>query len=174
MGRGTFYRFFTKNKKERHAVRSIDVDDQVWERLKQEAEPLVDDANSVLRRLLGLEGEGPAPDRRRAGAMGYRRAPLGSLVHRDAYELPILQELAARGGAGSAREVTEAVGEKVADLLTKRDLETLSSGSVRWVTRVQFTRLRLKERGLLRADSPRGVWELTDKGREAVERGKVE
>lgn len=156
-------------------MRSIEVDDEVWKRLKAEAEPLVDDENSVLRRLLGIGGGSSVPGTRRGGRpKGTTRAPLGTLVHRDAYEVPILQELAARGGAGPAREITEAVGGRVADLLTDRDHETLNSGSVRWVTRVQFTRLRLKERGLLRDDSPRGVWELTERGREAAERGKAE
>ena len=156
-------------------MRSIEVDDAVWERLKEEAEPLVDDENSVLRRLLGLDGGSPVvgrPGKRRPS--GRRRAPHGSLMHRDAFELPILQELAARGGSAPGREITEAVGDRLADQLTERDYETLNSGRVRWVTRIQFTRLRIKERGLLRDDSPRGVWALTEAGRQAVERGEVE
>jgi Mrr N-terminal domain len=154
------------------SVRSIEIDDEVWERIKAEAEPLIDDENSVLRRLLGIGGSVPA--RRSEKRRDYARAPLGSLVHRDAYEVPLLQELAARGGRAPGREITDAVGRRVADQLTERDKETLRSGSVRWVTRVQFTRLRLKERGLLRDDSPRGVWELTEKGREAAKRGKAD
>jgi hypothetical protein len=156
-------------------MRSIEVDDVVWERLKEEAEPLVDDENSVLRRLLGIDGGNPPVGRRgKRRLSGGKRAPHGSLMHRDAYELPILQELAVRGGSAPGREITEAVGDRIADQLTERDHETLDSGRVRWVTRIQFTRLRMKERGLLKDDSPRGVWELTDMGRQAVERGVVE
>lgn len=156
-------------------MRSIEIDDEVWERLKAEAEPFVDDENSVLRRLLGMDGAGVGPARRGLFRRGSaRRAPLGSLMEREAYEIPILQELAARGGRAPGREITEAVGERVVDLLTERDYETLDSGRVRWVTRVQFTRLRLKERGLLRSDSPRGVWELTEAGLAAAEREKVD
>lgn len=157
-------------------MRPIEIDDQVWARIKSEAEPLVDDANSVLRRLLGVDGDAMAPSGRLPAAQSSRRskrAPLGSLIDKSAFELPILRELAERGGVGAARDITEAVGERVAGSLTDRDYETLESGSVRWVTRVQFTRLRLKERGLLRADSKRGVWELTEKGREAAERGNA-
>lgn len=155
-------------------MRSIEIDDEVWERLQAQAEPLVDDGNSVLRRLLGIDGGGSAVVRRSAKrSPSGRRAPHGSLVHRDAYELPILQELASRGGKAPGREITEAVGDRVADQLTERDQEPLDSGRVRWVTRVQFTRLRLKERGFLRDDSPRGVWELTEAGRSAAERGAV-
>jgi hypothetical protein len=40
---------------EEQAVRSIRVDDEVFEALKQFAEPLVDTPNDVLRRVLGLE-----------------------------------------------------------------------------------------------------------------------
>lgn len=148
------------------------MDDEVWQCIKAEAEPLVDDENSVLRRLLGLEGVASGRRGRKA-VEGSRRAPLGSLMHRDAYELPILEELIARGGSGPAREITEAVGRRVADQITDRDRETLASGSVRWMTRVQFTRLRMKERGLLKEGSPRGLWELTERGREAAEREEV-
>jgi hypothetical protein len=154
-------------------MRSIEVDDEVWERIKAEAEPLVDDENSVLRRLLGIDGSASNSTKRERRPAAPKRAPLGSLMHRDAYERPILEELAARGGSGPAREITEAVGVRVADLITDRDRETLASGSVRWMTRVQFTRLRMKERGLLKADSPRGLWELTERGREAAESGEV-
>jgi hypothetical protein len=36
---------------------------------------------------------------------------------------------------------------------------------------VQFTRLTLKDRGLISSDSPRGVWEITDEGRKVAEEG---
>lgn len=155
-------------------MRSIEVDDEVWERIKAEAEPLVDDENSVLRRVLGLVDDERPRGGGRTAPRESKRAPLGSLVDRRAFEIPILQELAERGGSGPARDVTEAVGERLADQLTERDNAILKTGSVRWVTRVQFTRLRLKERGLLKADSPRGVWELTEKGWEAAKSGKAD
>ena len=36
-------------------MKTIEVDDQVFAELQERAEPLVDDANTVLRHLLGLD-----------------------------------------------------------------------------------------------------------------------
>lgn len=44
------------------------------------------------------------------------------------------------------------------------DLALLSSGEPRWWNATQFERYALKEEGYLRDDSPRGVWELSEKG----------
>lgn len=154
---------------------SIDIDDEVFEAIKANAEPFTDTPNSVLRRLLAIEGDGEAVA---AGAPTPvpmvpkpkpRRASPGSIVPEKEYELPILQELVARGGSAHATEVTDAVGERMADRLTDMDRERLDSGDVRWRNRVQFTRLTLKDRGLISSDSPRGVWEITDEGRKVAE-----
>ena len=44
------------------------------------------------------------------------------------------------------------------------DLEPVKSGQPRWWNLVCFERNALKEEGYLRDDSPRGVWELSEKG----------
>jgi hypothetical protein len=163
---------------------SVEIDDEVWEELKAQAEPFVDTPNTVLRRVLGLapadrtdvqrerrhrraSREGEAPDshgkRRR-----HSRAPVGSLLPESEYEMPILEVLAERGGSAPARDVVNAVGKLVADRLTDLDQEELPNGGERWQSRVQFTRLRLKERGLIKSGSPRGLWELADAGAEAL------
>jgi hypothetical protein len=90
----------------------------------------------------------------------------------SAYELPILQALDKAGGRAPAREVVAAVGKVVESKLTALDQEVLPNGGKRWENRVQFARLRLKEKGKLLSGSPRGVWELSDEGRvEAADGG---
>lgn len=167
-------------------VRSVDVDEEVWEQLKAQAEPFIDTPNTVLRRVLGLAPTDEeralarqSPNRRsprrdpdshenaRAPRPGSR-APMGSLLPESEYELPILRVLADRGGSAPARDVVTAVGKMVADRLTELDREELPNGGQRWQNRIQFTRLRLKERGLIKSGSPRGLWELADAGAEAV------
>jgi hypothetical protein len=96
------------------------------------------------------------------------RAPAGSLLPESEYELPILQALVESGGRAPTREVVERVGELVADKLTELDKENLSSGDVRWENRVQFTRLRMIEEGLLKKGSPRGTWEIGPAGEDLV------
>jgi hypothetical protein len=168
---------------------SIEIDADVWEMLKREAEPLVDTPNSVLRRLLALadgsvdrgasEG-GPssqAPSNRPRGAAkkGKRarkrapRAPVGSLLPETEYEAPLLRALGDRGGSSPAREAIQRVGVLIEDRLMPLDRETQPNGLKRWETRVQFTRLRMRKGGLIASASPRGVWELSKLGRAAYD-----
>lgn len=159
----------------------IEVDEDVFEGLQAKARPFVDTPNSVLRRLLGLDdGQAPgatrplgSPTPRAGGAGVQERAAPGSILSENEYELPILEELLRRGGSGHATEITDAVGERLKDRLTRLDRDRLTSGDIRWRNRVQFTRLTLRKLGLLASDSPRGVWELTDKGRLAAEAGEI-
>ncbi|MFG2388133.1 hypothetical protein ACGFYF_04545 [Streptomyces lavendulae] len=61
------------------AGHAITVDDEVFERLQREAQPLVDTPNSVLRRILKMDGPSGAGHRRRKPSL----APLlaKGLVH---------------------------------------------------------------------------------------------
>jgi Mrr restriction endonuclease-like protein/SeqA-like protein len=162
---------------------TIEIDDETFEFLKQNAEPLVDSPSSVLRRLLGL---GPmseldrtqAPERRaprpaiRKSSRRSRRARSGSILPEGEYELPILQVLERHGGRAPSREVVADVGEMVEPRLTDVDREPLSSGGLRWENRVHFTRLRLVEQGLLKSGSPRGLWEISEAGAARARKGK--
>jgi len=179
---------------------TIGIDREVWQTLKADAEPFVDTPNSVLRRRLGLDpsrdggvdsvqppprgadgssaaAAGRTVHARRASPNGKgparKRAPRGSLLPEEAYELPILEILDKHGGRVPTREVIGEVGELVRDSLTPLDNEELSTGGYRWQKRIQFTRLRLVERGLVKKNSPRGVWEITDDGREALANSRI-
>lgn len=153
----------------------IEIDDEVWGSLKERAEPFTDTPNSVLRHLLGLDNRdanggknGPGSrlhsDSRARKRGKKRRAPAGSLLPEQAYELPILDALRRAGGKAPAREVIARAGESVEAQLTTLDQEALPTGGFRWENRVQFTRLRLKERGLIESGSPRGIWEISEQG----------
>lgn len=172
---------------------SIEIDEAVWDKLKQEAEPLVDTPNTVLRRLLRIgsqpqstsqpEGEKGHSSHRsvalhrrsKSSSKGKRqrrggsRAPVGSLLPESEYERPILSVLGERGGSASARDVVERVGVLIEDRLTPLDRETQPNGAKRWESRVQFTRLRMRKAGLIQAGSPRGIWELSEQGQHAYD-----
>lgn len=153
---------------------SIEVDDEVWEALKSEAEAFVDTPNTVLRRLLRIDRaasssaaavETPTRASSRASNKPKRaRVPAGSLLPESEYIVPILKVLKAHGGSAASRDVTDEVGAIVKDRLLPMDHDLNESGEVRWKSRVQFTRLRMKERRLLKDNSPRGIWEISDAG----------
>ncbi|MCZ7529633.1 MAG: winged helix-turn-helix domain-containing protein [Acidimicrobiia bacterium] len=162
----------------------IEVDDDVFEALQAKAEPLVDSVNDVLRRVLEISGNGATPKERTSAENGAsvsttvkesrrrrrrkgerpRRAPKGSLLPEEEYEIPILAAILELGGKAPTSEVVELVGEKLDAKLGDIDRELIGSGDVRWRNRVQFVRLKLIQRGDMSKNSPRGTWEITPQG----------
>jgi predicted CopG family antitoxin len=146
---------------------TIRVDEDVFEWLKSQAEPFVDTPNSVIRRVAGLDGVMT----QRRGQTAERAKP-GELLDRHEYDQPILEVLARMGGSANGSDVIDAVGEIVADRLTPRDRDRIESGVVRWRNRAAWRRFNLVKQGLLKDESPRGVWELTDEGWKAAKSGR--
>jgi hypothetical protein len=151
---------------------TIRVDEEVFEGLKKLAEPLVDTPSSVIRRLLEANGilpKKPDPasrDRGQAPNSGPRRQTPQSI-----YEENLLEVLAAPpfNGRGNKKDVTLAVVERMMKrgLISPGDLEFVATGETKAENKISWGRNLLKNRGLIRADAARGVWELTPEGRRA-------
>jgi hypothetical protein len=71
--------------------------------------------------------------------------------------------LRTRGGHVPRAEVLAALSEELSDRFDPLDLEILPSGMARWEAHVGKARQRLVRRGIIRGDSPRGVWELSER-----------
>jgi integrase len=97
-------------------------------------------------------------------------APLPEPLESNDYELPIMRALIDRGGAAPCREIIAAVGETMAARHSTVDTAAIPSGGPRWERRVRKARSRLIERGWVKADSPRGQWEISKTGRAKVRR----
>lgn len=82
------------------------------------------------------------------------------------YRLPILRVLAESGGSAKASELLERLGEIMKPRLKAVDFEPLASGpeNPRWRNAAQWARNSMVKEGLLKEDSPRGVWEITAAG----------
>ena len=94
----------------------------------------------------------------------------GVALPRNTYEVWILQSLYDLGGKARGREVIEAIQPKIAHLLTDVDHELVGNGSIpRWQNSAQWARNDLVNKGLLKENSGRGVWELTENGVAGVE-----
>jgi hypothetical protein len=151
----------------------IEVDGEVIALIKAHAEPFVDSPDAVLRRLLGLKA-GSVPRCSQTPAdlppKTQARAGAGELLPMAEYRLPLLRAISRAGGSAGRKQVIDAVEKMLADKLTDLDRARLGSGEVRWCNRLGFARRRLIEQGQLRADSPRGVWELAEAGIEELGR----
>lgn len=99
-----------------------------------------------------------------------QRKPLNRTPE-TAFYIPILEALEELGGRGHVQQVIDFIYERMRDRLTEDDLAPLPSGTdVRWRNNVMWARNDLVRLGLLRADSPRGIWEITDAGRAYLQR----
>jgi hypothetical protein len=119
-----------------------------WEEMSAAAERVEDEETRATRRSLG-------------------RLRKGVRTQEAAYHLPILRTLEEMGGQGKVPVVLERVREVMESILKPVDFEPLASDpeNPRWRNAAQWARHGMIHDGLLKADSPRGVWEITDKGR---------
>lgn len=76
---------------------------------------------------------------------------------------PVLDALRKLGGSGGPGEVADKVAEML-QIPTKDQEALMGSGSPRFLNQVQWARFYLNKDGLV-SSSERGVWNLTDKGR---------
>ena len=84
-----------------------------------------------------------------------------------AFFCPILQALSDLGGSAKRSDVFNLLEHSMRDVLKPIDYHILSSEAeqMRWQNSAQWARNLMVKEGLLRADSPVGLWETTEKGR---------
>ena len=104
-----------------------------------------------------------------ARAFGQGRARRGSLLPQAAYEMPVLESLIELDGSAPSSVVVDRVGTKLEAQFTDIDRDkTSSTGVIRWRNRTQFARQALVEKGQMLRDSPHGVWQISEAGRDRV------
>lgn len=73
----------------------------------------------------------------------------------------LLDVLKESGGKAKVKEIKYAMGKKLKDKFLPGDLLLRSDGrTVAWFNNVQWERLRLVQTGILKSESPSGLWEL--------------
>jgi len=104
------------------------------------------------------------------GRRNLGRLQRGLRTPEHAFRMPILQALVELGGNGSVSDVLDHVETVMKPKLKDVDFEPLASdpNNLRWRNTAQWSRNIMVNEGLLKSDSPRGVWEITDKGRESI------
>ena len=140
-------------------MQTIRIDDEVFARIQEAATPLVDDANSALRKLLGLPVIVRADRTEKP-----KRTPRGQLTPHPELRRLMYEVLVDAGGSATRREVLERMGQELEGRLTEADLQRTQTGEFKWENRASWERQNMVIEGLLKNDSPHGVWELSEKG----------
>lgn len=121
--------------------------------LHAEWEALSKDVDQLQQETPSCHPAWPSPPRKSVGTF------------REQYRVPMLQALVEMGGRARLREVLDRVHELIKDHFDEYDLEALRSGQVRWRSRASGIYHWMAENGLVRDDSPHGIWEISEAGR---------
>ncbi len=108
--------------------------------------------------------EEPEPTHRR----NLGRLARGARTPEEAYYPHVLRALVELGGSADLGDVLDRVGRTMAGELRAVDHQPLNSDpdTPRWRNSAQWARSELVKRGLMRDDSPRRTWAISDAGRE--------
>lgn len=98
-----------------------------------------------------------------------QRLGRGLRTPEDNFRMPILEVLVKLNGSAPMRDVLDQVYKIMENQLNEYDLQSLPSTSQpRWENTAQWCRNSMVIDELLLSDSPRGVWAISDKGRELL------
>lgn len=134
----------------------VRISEELFKEVQKYAEPLVDDFESALWKALGKNRKSKKPTPRGAGELTPQRE----------FWKPILETLVEMGGQGSRQEVHKAVERKTKDRLRPGDYELNRDGTAKWNKAVDYQRLAMVREGLMARNTPRGIWRITDQGRQ--------
>ena len=106
--------------------------------------------------------------RKKRSGQAAERLKRGLRTPEENFRIPILQALVDLGGSAPVDQVLDKVEEKMRTQLNVYDRQPLPSdpNQTRWRNTAQWARNGMLREGLLAADSPRGVWQITQAGRE--------
>ncbi len=92
-----------------------------------------------------------------------------SFPNKEEIELPILLELDAMGGQAAIQDIYRRVAQHFPEMSAEELGQKLKSGDKKWPNLVRWARLQLLINGEV-ASSGKGIWRITDKGRQRIER----
>ncbi|HEV2248356.1 MAG TPA: winged helix-turn-helix domain-containing protein [Terriglobia bacterium] len=116
--------------------------------------------------VAGANGAGS----KKNGSHDLSRLHRGIRTREAAYFKPILQVLNQMGGFGDMADVLERLPKLMKGTLTDLDFEPLAANSEvpRWWNTAQWAQSAMVQAGLLKSDSPRGIWEMTEAGHKLI------
>jgi len=126
---------------------------------KQALIQLADEFQDIVTDLRDRSGTKVKPSKAQPATKRNRLARTAPDVLRKL----IIQCLKARGGRARISEVIADLGVQLGGKFLPGDLVLRKDGrTIAWQNNAQWERLRMRHEGLLRSDSPQGIWELSE------------
>lgn len=125
------------------------------------------DAGTVSTATLDLDDDANSDMSEKVPRTSYGRLQRGLRTPESAYYQPILKALDGLGGRARMNDVLDRIEELMHGRLSEVDYQPLNSDPEvpRWRNAAQWARSQMVKEGLLKDDSPRGIWEISDGGR---------
>lgn len=142
----------------------IRVSDATWERMKSHAKPFEDKPEDIVNMALNALDEKLGRKRAKPPEVVVREVE-GKKVPQKEFRAPLMKTLLELGGSAAVSEVREAMEKKMEPMLNAADYEPVSTGEPRWWNAICWERASLVREGFFEDNSPRGVWELSKKGK---------
>ncbi len=142
----------------------VRISEELFREIQKYAEPLVDNFESALWKVLEIP-KAKQPITRE------RTTPIvrGDVTPQKMFWTPVLKSLVEQGGEAPAGKVVEQVEIKMKNQLKRGDYEPNRDGFFKWKKGVHFQRLAMVHEGLLANNTPRGIWRITEQGRRWLE-----
>jgi hypothetical protein len=106
--------------------------------------------------------------KRRTSRRGFGK--LSSIYYRE----PIIEALKELGGSGNTYDVLHLVYKKVEKRLTDIDMSRTLNRNIRWQSTAHWERHLMVKDGIIKSDSPRGIWELNPDFIEQAKNHKID
>ncbi len=124
--------------------------------------------NDLQKEWINIFATVTPPKVRKRSRKVAERLKRGLRTPEDAFRVPILQSLIESGGSAAMADVLDKVGAIMRSKLNAYDRSSLPSDptQTRWRNTAQWARNAMVREGLMSSDSPRGIWEITEAGRQ--------
>lgn len=144
----------------------VRISEALFKEVQKYAEPLVDSFESALWKALRIDRS--MTDRKTIAAKQRkpRSRATGELTPQDEFKKPILAALVESEGRASREEVHKVVERKIKNLIKPGNYELNRDGTTKLEKGIDYARLKLVHDGFLKKESPRGIWEITEEGRQ--------
>ena len=108
--------------------------------------------------------------KKKRSKQAIERLKRGLRTPEDSFRVPILLAIVDLGGSAAMGDVLDKVELMMKTKLNAYDCQPLSSepAQMRWRNTAQWSRNSMIKEGLMSADSPRGIWEITQEGRKWI------
>jgi len=122
--------------------------------LKGELEKTLSDIQRLEKQQRSTQSTAMRPVQRGA------RTGKGHYISEDTLKGTLIASLKALGGSAPKSEVEDEMERRLRSVLTDADYEPVGEGIPRWKKNAQWMRYNLVKEGIMKSNSPRGIWEL--------------